>query len=332
MGLDDWWVGPKQISCFLDSPPRQALGNKKQDTEADWHRRHRRDVASAVADTTWRSTTSTKKRALRGAPMEMDSGILDELAHLSKKRRLSKLQAINDNSVLDSELRDGDAAAANTMAAAQRKRDIKREIDSLKISKILSKAPVVDFNGMHLFAHPCFNDTEVGVIASKRGLVVDAVRTDADVFLVPDPGKPGLRIAWIAALKGARIGTSKYILSGGRSGACVKYERALSSKRFIWVSPGFCTVHPDTTVILEECMRSPGTQWKKLGSQLEFVRRSYKVFSTGRLKSVLGLATLAEKRCSPVLRGLGNVFDSRAFLTFISKVDLANSSSGMCDT
>ena len=254
---------------------------------------------------------STKRRALH-----MSGGLspaqLKEITFQSEKAKRAKLQAITDNAVLDSEIKAGERESAASMDARQTSLDIARITEKLKVQKILSRAPSCSFRGLRCFVAPGISGVDMGPSMSKHGLVPEEHRVDADLFVVLNPSDPGQRIRWVAALKGARVAHPRYVISGGRRGACVKYHAAVETKRSLWISEDFRAKHATLADIVDACCA--GSKWKLLVSRAEFaatVSRSMRGKATAG-KSVLALVAKAE--LSPLFQQLGCVFLADTFL------------------
>lgn len=204
--------------CWCADP--QVLAELRDKTEASWTRERRAAVAKAVR---WRSAASTKKRALEGCG-EISDSFLKEARFQIEKAKKAKLQAISDNALLASEIHVGERQQADDMSQHQRTLDISRESQKLKTQKVLAREPVFSLRGMRCFVADDV-DTDAGPLMAKHGLVPENDRNDAEIFVVGDPSCPGQRISWLAALKGLRVVTPIYMISGGRRGACLKYHR-----------------------------------------------------------------------------------------------------------
>jgi hypothetical protein len=111
------------------------------------------------------------------------------------------------------------------------------------------------------------------------------------------------------------VATPRYVISGGRQGACVKYHAAVETKRSLWVSFAFREKHPSLAAVVDAC--TAGSKWKLLATRAEFAAAVQKSMGGRATAGKAVLALVVKSELCPVFNQLGCVFLSDTFLDCI---------------
>ena len=141
-------------------------------------------------------------------------------------------------------------------------------------------------------------------------------RLHADVYVVESPKRPGERVTWCAALKGAVVLSFKQVCSG--TGAFLQCKAAVQKKKEVYISPDFRHRHAEITRVVQAATTRPFTRWKIVQTEAAFVTRSA-VKTAGAV--ALCCATEFD---SAVFMGL-QVMDKTSFISSNRKLDSSNS-------
>ena len=147
----------------------------------------------------------------------------------------------------------------------------------------------------------------------------------ANVMVVDDMSKPPTCVKWLAVLGGCMLTTVTELTTSTGRGACLRYHRAVSSSRFIYITDAFKAKHPTIYEFVERRMRFPDSRWVSM-DLATFVAKKSGVYKNRT--ECLGLGCRSDMANEP-LCALKHVFDGPAFIKFIAKVDFEKSSSGL---
>ena len=92
---------------------------------------------------------------------------------------------------------------------------------------------------------------------------------EARLFVVDNLEQPGDRIQWLVALHGGWLVTVSRVLVN--KGAFVKYMRAVSQRRLVYMTVSFYQQHPPIAQIVAGACASPGTKWRLLHTKEEYL-------------------------------------------------------------
>ena len=145
----------------------------------------------------------------------------------------------------------------------------------------------------------------------------------AEVIVVGDLTRVRTFLKWVAPLVGAFVSTP--IELSTFTGACLKYNRAVASSRFIHVTDGFKTNHPAYYELLTTVAGFPDSKWTFI-DEGNFIEKKARVYKDRT--EALALATTIDT-ATPPLQGVKHVFDGPGFVDMITKVDFEKSASGM---
>ena len=102
-------------------------------------------------------------------------------------------------------------------------------------------------------------------LRALNAVVVDS-RLKAQVVVVDDPVRLGLRTSWISSLLGQTVVSRAMFLKG--VGSAVRFQPAVSTvSRKIYMTAEFISCHDTVVRIIQACSRSSGSQWRLLDRQ-----------------------------------------------------------------
>lgn len=245
--------------------------------------------------------------------------------HFAEKKLISrKIEASLEGVLLPDE--DSDALqwhAANkvdAMVKNQQQRD-RRDMRGGLHRGAGARPSLADLQGK-----PCFVD-KVDLWGDLQGHGLQLTRCFspwlAEVIVVCDLTKVRTFLKWVAACVGAFVSTPAELSTS--TGACLKYNRAVASSRFIHVTDGFSANHPTYHELLTTVAGFPDSKWTFI-DEGDFLAKKAGVYKDRT--ETLALATTADKRIPP-LHGVKHVFIGPEFLDLITKIDFEKSASGL---
>ena len=158
-------------------------------------------------------------------------------------------------------------------------------------------------------------------LSSLGGMVVNKL-WDANLFVERDARVPKNTIVTLAAcLVGAWIITPPVLL--GLPGPCIKFKKALGTKRFIWASPDFMAMHPLEWQLILELMNSVINKWTLLPSADAWALKKAQYEKKGKPAEVLALVSAHE--CAANVK---HCFGLDDFIKFIASLDVTKGSIG----
>ena len=166
-----------------------------------------------------------------------------------------------------------------------------------------------------------------------QGMRLQADRSDADVFVLADPSKPGQRSSWALVVGGGLAVTLDFIKSCGANGGSIAYSAASATKRGVWISPAFVRAHQELAAIITQTVQRPNAKWTLIYGEsvyLDLVRKhTNRPAKQQRHYEAIALVTpvlKAEQRFAKVK----GAFIKSAFMDFFKKVDTCASTVGVC--
>ena len=213
--------------------------------------------------------------------------LLEEEAFQCSKQYKNKLVAYLDNALLTENEVDADCievaeafkdAQAKDDAAAGRAR--KRRADVLNPQRLPN--PVTKFVYFAPGVRQC----------NLPHLVGDPEH--ADYIVEQDPADPHEESHWCAFLLGTCICNPDFITSHGVRGVCFNFNKAISSKRKIFISAGFHRESQRRAELVHFACAHVGSNWKVLYNLEEFADASTRAKQQNKALSVIGLFSQAE--------------------------------------
>lgn len=282
------------------------------------------------------------KARLQDSMPRLEDSCLREIEFATSKRRAEFLKGISEGTILPHERTDADEQAA---AALQHKKETARQerkqVAAKRAAKLRSK--IVDARGKLCY----FDETAQGGgkppqwCLQAAGISETPALEQCEVVVTRWPGKHSLRAQWHAILTGALILSPLYLASAGEQGACLSFQAAVRSKRFLWVSDDWESTHPNLMKVLEAACERQGSQWERLQSKEDFIA-STKFFVDRPIKQIrryaaIGLITAEEKALQDMqwfkgckfccsrqedLQNMSNAFAQNEFVGFIGNIHL----------
>ena len=154
------------------------------------------------------------------------------------------------------------------------------------------------------------------------GFTMVSSRVGADVLTVDDVSSPGERNLWAAVLQGSYLVTPKTLKD--KHGAKLKYEKAMESKRKIWLSGKCLKKQPVLAKIIKGCVALEASRFKLIETEASFLLSKVLANRDARPRMVLGMVATKEK----ATKGK-NYNTSSEVLSFIENIDPLKSSMGM---
>ena len=134
-------------------------------------------------------------------------------------------------------------------------------------------------------------------IAQHSMDVVDE-RPAAAILVVPSLKAPCQRAKLVASLYGLHITVPDVILAHG-SGASLKHQRAIATRRFVWLSGPFQSRHDGIANIVFVAARSAGSMWVLMDSEAKFLKKTLQCTKgpsrTHRRFEAIALVSTAER-------------------------------------
>lgn len=128
-------------------------------------------------------------------------------------------------------------------------------------------------------------------------------------------------------MTGALAVTPEFLIGHGSGGSTLRFLRALSTPRSVWVSSEAHAEHSDIANMIMRATQLPHSRWKVTPSEEAFLRATLKQVR-GKYY-VVGVVSLLQA-LEPVWEGVANVFSAPEFLKFITHVDTTHSAMGVC--
>lgn len=298
----------------------KGVRRKKQrsNTEAAWLRRRRLSVAAAAV----------LKRKAEADPRECQPAGWTERHEKEMRAQRKKARQREEEAA-----REGRLEMTPELAAAvdkQMSRDLKADGNMANKAKRQETAASIMHRtlswdrlcGRRVWVGPG-SGPPVAETLVMRGLVVTQDRFQADVFAVEDVGRPGERVMWLAALRGALLVSFQQVLQS--KGPFFQHIPAVAVRRELFLTPRFIRDRPEVTRMILAATSWSNSLWKHLVKDGEFDERCM----SGAKKFVVALACTSEAGCPQRRWPAGiKVFDKKMFLDAFLQYDLNNSGGG----
>jgi len=269
-------------------------------TEADLLRARRTQVdAAAPKDLDLRTATAAAEKASQPAWTEAHQREVQVQATRALACRVDLaaqglLLPEEHSAAIDQAAKLTQATRAKNWAGRQRKQ---------RALQLLEQRPVPALANVRVHFAPGLGTGP----AWSRALVQHRMRrcidlAKADMFVVKDPTNVGLLTKLAVSLRGGRLATPEYVLSGGAGGACLAFLPATRTQKWIWASNRFRQQHPQTIRILQEVMavHRAGMKWRWIESCSDYLLRCRGKSPAYQL-NLIGLVTIVDKmRAKPV--------------------------------
>eukprot|EP00973_Karenia_brevis_P092428 12412383-Karenia_brevis.AAC.1 len=161
------------------------------------------------------------------------------------------------------------------------------------------------------------------VMEKHNGMVAGRGLEEATIFLSSCPRTPNNSAIQLAAcLRGSWIISPEVLL--GRNGPCVKFNSALTSKRFFFASSNFKAEFPLHWIAILSAYMTSRSKWKMLGSAEEWAMKKADFEGKKRRAEVIAMVGTSEV-------GPHGCFVPDTLIAFLCNADVARGSIGLLD-
>ena len=247
-------------------------------SEADWLRRRRLAVKDATKD---RPGVSDGTLRMQGTiitndddkrPSQWCERHEKELQHQLRKKVSRQVEALRDGVLLLHEEGEVTRLLDNTVKKEkeadlrhlQRARRVHR-----KLGMLHRHLDWLQLKTLKTWCVPSRASSIAQKLATK-GVNTTLDKMEARLFVVDNLDQPGERVQWLVALHGGWLVTVSQVLEG--KGAFVKYMRAVSRRRLVYMTSDFCQQHPQIAKIVGAACSSSGTKWRLLHTREEYMK------------------------------------------------------------
>ena len=267
-----------------------AKGVEKSKTAPNMKRNARKRSQSnnsSLSDTSSSDTTSSTSSSIA-----LERGHRKELDFQRDKLKRRKMECYEQGTLLPHEVPTSERTEFEAMIQKQKKTDAQRSRKEQRIDAATNPKPfdLQSFRGRQVYVDKSLVDPDFrNLLASKR-LLRSETKVGAELFIVPNPGRLGMRIRWAAVLGGAAIASPDVIKTG--RGPVVQYAPAVTTKRAVWVSSAFRAAHPAVFDIIKGVTDQMwASKWTVEDGSTDADFRNLKARTRG---SVVGLLTNSE--------------------------------------
>ena len=235
-------------------------------SEASWIKKRRQEVSNALEDVGVASATKKELNKLKIGGRGWTQAHDDEALFQRAKRMSYLIDGCLDGSV-DIESLDKDSL--EIVLAEIERREVaskKSATDRQRRNQVFKIPSKPELQGKHVFIEPNVTTPAVELTRAARehGWDLVADRTEAHVYVLANPGKPGQRTAWCAALRGGVLTTSEYVLTGGVRGAAIAYRAEHRARHTACATEAFREAHPVVYDILNVTTKQRNSRWRWL--------------------------------------------------------------------
>lgn len=275
------------------------VGDGARCGERAWLRKRHADIATGAeriarkrsrGSSTGSSASSSSDCS--SASVTLEKGQQKELEFQRDKLKRRKMESYQQGTLLPHELPSSERAEFEAMMQKQRKTDAQRFRMEQKIDAATNPQPfdLRSFEGRQVYVDKSLVGPDIRNLLASKMLLRGETKVGADLFIVPNPGRPGMRIRWAAVLGGAAI-VSPDVIKTGR-GPVVRYVPAVTTRRTVWVSSAFRVAHPAVFDIIKGVTAQMwASKWTVEDGSTDADFRNLRARTRG---SVVGLLTNAE--------------------------------------
>jgi hypothetical protein len=177
------------------------------------------------------SSSSSSSSDSSSSADSLPAGAKKEIEFQKQKLAKRRAEASDLNTLLPHETTDpATMFSIQDIREKQEKTDRDRMRRQANLDAVLNKTPqsLLSFRGKLTYIDSGVETLDLRTRLANMGILRTDSRLGANLFLVPDPGKPSMRITWVAVLTGCSI-TSPSFFQLGR-GPIVAYHAALLTK------------------------------------------------------------------------------------------------------
>jgi hypothetical protein len=182
------------------------------------------------------------------------------------KMSLHFLQSLHEGVVNPREATQAAHRMASESAKSFQQSALKTANDHVRTTALLKHSEDVSVSGAQVFMDPSVANRTLENKLKAAGASITTMRTMADIIIVSNPAKPGMRNQTAAILGGIVLCTPKIVRDTGR-GIVIAHKAASKIKRVLWISAQFQAEFPNMSTTIEEVLAKPGCQWKLVGNR-----------------------------------------------------------------
>ena len=276
-------------------------------------------------------TLSTVEEIIEQASknVEEQEGTNKEISFNRAKKLVRKAEAYEDGILLEHEITETTLDAVKDLRARRAKNERERDNAHRHLQRVLLPSRRVALHGRKVFIETNVPDYAGAQTACRaQGMRLQTDRSDADIFVLADPSKPGQRSSWALVVGGGLAVTLEFIKSCGANGGSIAYSAASAAKRHLWISPAFLRAHQELAMIVTQIAQRPNAKWTLVYGESVYLdlvcKHTNRPAKQQRHYEAIALVTpalKAERRFSKVK----GAFIKSAFIDFFQKVDVCAS-------
>lgn len=311
---------------------------RRPTSEAAWLVARRAAVDQLASTSRKRPFAAVDTDALQRGQSEWCTELAEEARKLGIKARSRKVLAATAGHLLSSELSPELREESNAMQKHQFKRDMEMARQEARVALAVSPTAPIELNTAKVHIDGKLRkansevDARVRREAQRHSMHVVFDRWQSDILIVPRLADPGQRAILIAGLYGRRIAGPELILNNGENAASIKFQRAVATRRWLWISTGCAMHHSSVVDIVRSAAISAESRWTVLPSQRAFLKKTLASMSgpvrQHRRYDAIALVRGCER--TGLLGTMPNVFTIAMFMNFLFKADTCDSIAGVC--
>ena len=290
---------PHRCSTRLDKGIKRKSRLSSHGSEAEWLRRRRLAVKDATQDRlgatdgtlrsqgtimcidddggTLRAQGTILGNADHARPAQWCAAHEKELQYQMRKKQARLVEAFRDGVLLQHE--EGDVGILLDIKVEKDKEADRRHLQTERrvqrklgmLHRDLDWQQLANIKAWCLPSKPSTTTDNISEALAKKGVNTTLDKMEARLFVVDNLEQPGNRIQWLVALHGGWLVTVSRVLVN--KGAFVKYMRAVSQRRLVYMTLSFYQQHPPIAEIVAGACASPGTKWRLLHTKEEYLHR-----------------------------------------------------------
>ena len=222
------------------------------------------------------------------------------------------------------------------LAEAQRRAKVRKQhLATTKRRELALQRPTaISISGLAVFVSPN-TDIDVEHVRSackQAGCSLVEDRTQADVFVVPNPSAMGSASSWACGMRGGVVASAEFFASNGTHGVMLKMKPYAAKRRTVHCTDAFRQSHPEVFNVLRITSRQGRRKgWLWLDSLEQVNQAKARFTSADRQAELMVFASSAEVQNRPAaLGGIKYVLNEKMGRLLILEVDKACSRLGMC--
>ena len=241
----------------------------RQKTERAFIRERRELVRKNTAKNASSSRASVLEAAIASSASVWTAAHQAAESKLQSRAHHAKASAlIGDNILLQTEVTDELRDTAKEIQNIRRRHDREHDRKRLRVEGALRPRPEVSLGDATVWFQPSLQPE---ILQTCR----DALRTvaqekqsadmhEADYFVVANVDRPNFFVSMSLCLLGGHLADPTYWVTGGHMGVSFTYANV--GRRSLFLTPRFAREYPSMVDLVDKCLQSPKTKWKKAAS------------------------------------------------------------------